>query len=53
MEQAQLERKQKIEYDVIAEKVNSLPSRDELEQCVSFLARPRAHVRGNASTGRS
>ncbi|OBZ70276.1 hypothetical protein A0H81_09701, partial [Grifola frondosa] len=30
LEHAQLERKQKIEYDVIAEKVNSLPSRDEL-----------------------
>ena len=34
LEQAQLERKQKIEYDVVAEKINTLPSRTELEQCV-------------------
>ena len=32
LEQAQVHRKRKMEYDVIAEKVNSLPSRDELEQ---------------------
>lgn len=35
LEQAQMLRKRKIEYDVVAEKVNSLPSRDELESCVS------------------
>ena len=32
LEQAQLQRRRKIEYDVIAEKVNVLPTRDELEQ---------------------
>ena len=31
LEQAQLERRRKIEYDQIAEKINNLPSREELE----------------------
>ena len=37
LEDAQLQRKRKIEYDAIAEKINSLPSRDELQRyaCVS------------------
>lgn len=36
LEQAQLERRRKIEYDQIAEKINSLPSREELELCVKY-----------------
>ncbi|KAI9000713.1 Tho complex subunit 7-domain-containing protein [Trametes punicea] len=45
LEQAQLERKQKIEYDVIAEKVNTLPSRDELEQSIRALENDMAAIR--------
>ena len=32
LEHAQLQRRRKIEYDLVAEKVNTLPSREELEQ---------------------
>ena len=32
LEHAQLQRKRKLDYDAIAEKVNILPSRDDLEQ---------------------
>jgi len=41
LEHAQLERRRKIEYDVFAEKINTLPTRDELEQYVPlyFLRR--------------
>ncbi|KAI0650422.1 Tho complex subunit 7-domain-containing protein [Trametes meyenii] len=45
LEQAQLERKRKIEYDVIAEKVNTLPSRDELEQSIRALENDMAAIR--------
>ncbi|KAM5534788.1 hypothetical protein V8D89_011504 [Ganoderma adspersum] len=45
LEQAQLERKQKIEYDVISEKVNSLPSRDELAQSIQSLENDMAAIR--------
>ncbi|KAI0355382.1 hypothetical protein OH77DRAFT_1454627 [Trametes cingulata] len=45
LEQAQLERKRKIEYDVIAEKVNTLPSRDELEQSIQALENDMAAIR--------
>ncbi|RDX53772.1 hypothetical protein OH76DRAFT_1398901 [Lentinus brumalis] len=45
LEQAQLERKQKIEYDVIAEKVNTLPNRDELEQSIQSLENDMAAIR--------
>ena len=34
LEHAQTERKRMIEYDSIAEKINTLPARDELLQCV-------------------
>ena len=34
LEHAQLQRRRKIEYDGVAEKVNTLPSREELEQYV-------------------
>ena len=36
LEQAQLDRRRKMEYDVIAEKINALPSRDELERYASI-----------------
>ncbi|KAI9064849.1 hypothetical protein FKP32DRAFT_1757084 [Trametes sanguinea] len=45
LEQAQLERKRKIEYDVIAEKVNTLPTRDELEQSIQALENDMAAIR--------
>ncbi|KAI0638504.1 Tho complex subunit 7-domain-containing protein [Trametes polyzona] len=45
LEQAQLERKRKIEYDVIAEKVNTLPSRAELEQSIQALENDMAAIR--------
>lgn len=34
LEHAHMERKRKVEYDTIAEKINTLPSREELEQWV-------------------
>lgn len=33
LEHAQMERRQKIEYDLVAEKINTLPSRQELGRC--------------------
>ncbi|KAH8094900.1 Tho complex subunit 7-domain-containing protein [Cristinia sonorae] len=45
LEQAQLERKRKMEYDVIAEKVNALPSRDELERSIRSLENDMAAIR--------
>lgn len=45
LERAQLERKRKIEYDVVAEKVNSLPSRDELQQSISSLENDMTAIR--------
>ncbi|KAF8663483.1 hypothetical protein AX16_001051 [Volvariella volvacea WC 439] len=37
LEFAQMERRRKIEYDLVAEKVNTLPSRDELDSAISML----------------
>ncbi|KAF9645354.1 hypothetical protein BDM02DRAFT_3189801 [Thelephora ganbajun] len=37
LEDAQLSRRQMIEYDLIAEKINQLPSRDELQQSIDSL----------------
>ena len=36
LEQAQIDRRRKIEYDAIADKINTLPSRAELNQYVRF-----------------
>ena len=36
LEHAQMERKRKMEYDSITEKINTLPSRDELERYVFY-----------------
>ena len=41
LEQAQIHRKRKQEYDVIAEKINALPSRDDLTQYVLPLLERR------------
>lgn len=45
LEYAQLERKRKIEYDAIAEKINTLPSRDELNRTISLLENDMAAIR--------
>lgn len=45
LEQAQMLRRRKIEYDLVAEKVNTLPSRAELEMCVK---NPRPETNPNA-----
>ena len=37
LEHAQMLRRRKMEYDLVAEKVNTLPSREELELYVCFL----------------
>jgi hypothetical protein len=34
LEHEQMLRRRKMEYDFVAEKVNTLPTREELEQCV-------------------
>lgn len=36
LEHAQMERRRKMEYDSVAEKINTLPSRDELERYVFY-----------------
>ena len=36
LEHAQVQRRRKMEYDVIAEKINAIPTREELEQCGWF-----------------
>ncbi|TCD63961.1 Biotin/lipoate A/B protein ligase [Steccherinum ochraceum] len=50
LEQAQLERKRKMEYDVIAEKVNALPTRDELEQSIRSLENDMTAIRAEQDT---
>ncbi|KAJ3488003.1 hypothetical protein NLI96_g3162 [Meripilus lineatus] len=45
LEQAQIQRRRKQEYDGIAEKVNTLPSRDELEQSIRSLENDMAAIR--------
>ncbi|KAF8639930.1 hypothetical protein AX17_001180 [Amanita inopinata Kibby_2008] len=45
LEHAQLLRRRKIEYDLVAEKVNTLPSRDELEQCIQALENDMIAIR--------
>lgn len=37
LEQEQIFRKRKIEYDVVAEKINQLPSRSDLDEYVPSL----------------
>ncbi len=44
LEQAQIDRRRKVEYDAIAEKINTLPSRAELEQFVVVHDTPTLRV---------
>lgn len=37
LEHAQILRRRKIEYDLVSEKVNTLPTREELEQYVNVV----------------
>lgn len=45
LEEAQMVRRRKIEYDLVAEKVNTLPSREELEQSIQALENDMAAIR--------
>ncbi|KAF8897685.1 Tho complex subunit 7-domain-containing protein [Infundibulicybe gibba] len=45
LEQAQLARRRKIEYDLVAEKVNTIPSREELERCIQELENDMVAIR--------
>ncbi|KZT66033.1 hypothetical protein DAEQUDRAFT_746772 [Daedalea quercina L-15889] len=45
LEDAQLQRKRKIEYDAIAEKINTLPSRDELQRSIESLENDMTAIR--------
>ncbi|THH09716.1 hypothetical protein EW146_g8606 [Bondarzewia mesenterica] len=44
LEHAQMERRQKIEYDLVAEKINTLPNREELEQTIQSLENDMAAI---------
>ncbi|EMD40578.1 hypothetical protein CERSUDRAFT_111173 [Gelatoporia subvermispora B] len=45
LEHAQLQRKRKIEYDQIADKINTFPSREELERSIASLENDMATIR--------
>ncbi|KAH9938069.1 Tho complex subunit 7-domain-containing protein [Fomitopsis serialis] len=45
LEDAQLQRKRKIEYDAIAEKINTLPSREELQRSIEALENDMTAIR--------
>ncbi|KAF8974177.1 Tho complex subunit 7-domain-containing protein [Flammula alnicola] len=50
LEHAQMLRRRKIEYDAVAEKVNTLPSRDELESTIRSLENDMAAIRSEHDT---
>ncbi|KAH7887612.1 Tho complex subunit 7-domain-containing protein [Phlebopus sp. FC_14] len=50
LEHAQMERKRKIEYDSIAEKINTFPSRDELQQSILALENDMTAIRAEHDT---
>ncbi|TFK43660.1 Tho complex subunit 7-domain-containing protein [Crucibulum laeve] len=50
LEHAQMLRRRKIEYDLVAEKVNTLPSRDELEQTIRVIENDMAAIRTEHET---
>ncbi|KAF9464401.1 Tho complex subunit 7-domain-containing protein [Collybia nuda] len=50
LEEAQMIRRRKIDYDLVAEKVNTLPSRDELEQSIQALENDMAAIRSEHET---
>ncbi|KAK2466117.1 hypothetical protein APHAL10511_001759 [Amanita phalloides] len=45
LDHAQLQRRRKIEYDLVAEKANTLPSREELEQSIQALESDMAAIK--------
>ncbi|GJE84884.1 Tho complex subunit 7-domain-containing protein [Phanerochaete sordida] len=45
LEYAQVQRRRKMEYDVIAEKINAIPTREELEQTIKSLESDMTAVR--------
>lgn len=45
LEHAQLERRRKIEYDLVAEKINTLPSRQELQRTIDSLENDMTAIR--------
>ncbi|KAG6821577.1 hypothetical protein H0H93_000086 [Arthromyces matolae] len=45
LEEAQVSRRQKMEYDLVAEKVNTLPSREELEHSIELLENDLTTIR--------
>ncbi|KAJ7094614.1 Tho complex subunit 7-domain-containing protein [Mycena belliarum] len=50
LEHEQMLRRRKMEYDFVAEKVNSLPSREELEQTIESLENDMAAIRAEHET---
>ncbi|KAJ7507975.1 Tho complex subunit 7-domain-containing protein [Mycena galericulata] len=50
LEHEQMLRKRKMEYDFVAEKVNTLPSREELEQSIKSLENDMAAIRAEHDT---
>lgn len=50
LEHAHMERKRKVEYDTIAEKINTLPSREELEQAIRSLENDMAAINAEHET---
>lgn len=50
LEHAQTERRRKIEYDSVAEKINTFPSRDELHQAIFLLENDMAAIRAEHET---
>ncbi|KAF9058058.1 Tho complex subunit 7-domain-containing protein [Panaeolus papilionaceus] len=50
LDHAQMLRKRKIEYDSVAEKVNTLPSREELESSISSIENDIAAIRAEHET---
>ncbi|KAJ7180265.1 Tho complex subunit 7-domain-containing protein [Mycena crocata] len=50
LEHEQMLRRRKMEYDFVAEKVNSLPSRDELEQTIKSLENDMAAIHAEHDT---
>ncbi|KAG6833907.1 hypothetical protein H0H87_007918 [Tephrocybe sp. NHM501043] len=50
LDDAQMVRRRKIEYDLVAEKVNTLPSREELEHAVDLLENDMAAIRSEHET---
>ncbi|KAH7931237.1 hypothetical protein BV22DRAFT_998673, partial [Leucogyrophana mollusca] len=50
LEHAHMERRRKMEYDLVAEKINTLPSREELEQSMQALEGDMAAIRAEHET---